>query len=299
MDRKHERQVLNVRDKILHSEPQRRFRRMRWKAHILDDPSQAKPTDAIRLLCFSDTHGFHESIPASALQPADLAIFAGDFSLYGHPNNIESFTGFLHTLAIPVVVIAGNCDLSFDTQRLEHFRATVENSCHPPIPIESIKPAFLANLGNIIYLEESATTVKGLKIWGSPYSPNFNGSAFSFATEDAPAKWAAIPDDVDIIVAHGPPKDVADALASGPHVGCPELRKAIERVQPALSVFGHIHEAHGGWGMIGETLCVNVAILGGFFKPHRPPTFIDLTPALANSDTRSQFTQSATFFQRL
>jgi predicted phosphohydrolase len=175
-------------------------------------------------------------------------------------------------------MIAGNCDLAFDLARLEKFRVRIDEFCHPTVPIESIKPNFLSDLQNIVYLEDSSATVKGVKIWGSPYSPAFGDWGFPIEAGEAEAKWSGIPDDVDIVLSHGPPKDVADAVTSGFHAGCPELRKVIEKVQPALVVFGHIHEARGV-GNIGNTLCVNVAILDVDFKPKNVPVLVDLIPA--------------------
>jgi hypothetical protein len=134
----------------------------------------------------------------------------------------------------------------------------------------------LADLQNIVYLEDSEATVRGLRIWGSPGSPEFND--WGFPLKAAEAKLAGIPDGADIVIAHTPPKDVADAVESGFHAGCPELRKAIKRTKPALLVCGHIHEAHGV-GNIGDTLIVNAAILGGDFKPKNLPTYVDLLPA--------------------
>jgi predicted phosphodiesterase len=220
----------------------------------------------------------HEAIPKDKLYPADLIIFAGDFSFLGNPVQVDSFKSWLNSFGIPVVVIAGNCDLTFDLARLEHFRPRIDDFCHPTVPLETIKANFLTEPGRVVYLEDSSATVNGLTIWGSPYSPEFNDWGFPLTGADAAAKWGAIPDGVDIVVSHGPPKDVADAVTSGFHAGCPELRKAIERTKPALVVFGHIHEANGV-GAIGETLCVNVAILDAEFKPRNVPVLVDLLPA--------------------
>lgn len=53
-----------------------------------------------------------------------------------------------------------------------------------------------------------------------------------------------IPEDVDIVMTHGPPRGVLDECAGG-NVGCPNLLRAMERVRPMLHCFGHIHEGHG------------------------------------------------------
>jgi predicted phosphodiesterase len=251
---------------------------MPYKAVLVADPTQPKPAGALRLLCLSDTHSYHGSIPSDKLYPADLVIHGGDFSLLGNPVDVDSFKQWVHSFPTPAVVVAGNCDLTFDLTNLDHFKPRIDAHCHPAVPVETIKPNFLADLQNIVYLEDSEATVLGLKIWGSPYSPEFNDWGFPIRAAEAEAKWSAIPDGVDIVIAHTPPKDVTDAVESGFHAGCPELRKAIERTNPALLICGHIHEAHGV-GNIGETLVVNVSILGSDFKPKNLPTYVDLLPA--------------------
>ena len=59
---------------------------------------------------------------------------------------------------------------------------------------------------NIIYLQDSSIEVKGLKIYGSPWQPEFCDWAFNLPRgEKLKAVWDLIPDDTDILVTHGPP----------------------------------------------------------------------------------------------
>ena len=79
-----------------------------------------------------------------------------------------------------------------------------------------------------------------------------------------------IPENTDILVTHGPPQgfhDEVDEAYSGPqNVGCPHLRRAIERIRPRLHVFGHIHEGHGvtrvTWKGGGEEKRTTMPVLG-------------------------------------
>ena len=74
---------------------------------------------------------------------------------------------------------------------------------------------------------------------------------------------AAIPTGARLIcVFHGPPHGTAcDQVAPGAHVGSREVRAFLERVQPALSLHGHIHESPRVSGKfadhVGRTICVN------------------------------------------
>jgi len=74
---------------------------------------------------------------------------------------------------------------------------------------------------------------------------------------------AAIPPGARLFCAfHGPPHGTAlDQVAAGVHVGSREVRAFLERVQPALSLHGHIHESPVVSGRfadrVGRTICVN------------------------------------------
>jgi hypothetical protein len=178
---------------------------------------------------------------------------------------------------VPAFVIAGNCDLTFDTERLEHFKPRIEEFTKQTGPFDDIKPNFINGLDNITYLEEESSVWSGIKIFGSPYSPEFRDFGFPIHEGEGEARWSGIPGNVDIIISHGPPKGACDMASGGFSVGCPELRKVIERTKPALVVVGHIHEAFGV-GQIGETLCVNAALAGPDWKVARDPVFVDLIP---------------------
>jgi Icc-related predicted phosphoesterase len=97
---------------------------------------------------------------------------------------------------------------------------------------------------------------------GIARNPFYDG-AFGLSS---PADWtrlyATIPDDVDILVTHGPPYGILDASPGAlHHAGCPQLLEAVARLKPKLHVFGHVHGAHG---MLSteDTLFVNAALLG-------------------------------------
>jgi hypothetical protein len=116
--------------------------RMPFKAVLVADPAQLKPEGAIRLLCLSDTHGQHSKIPSEQLYPADILIFAGDFSLFGNPVNVESFKSWLHSFQIAAVAIPGNCDLTSDPARLESYRKRIETFCHRTVALNTINTIF-------------------------------------------------------------------------------------------------------------------------------------------------------------
>jgi hypothetical protein len=98
-------------------------------------------------------------------------------------------------------------------------------------------------------------------VYACPYTPRFGDSAFqhdtredrfdpeSLITQEAiSVAKTPVPDfpGVDIIMTHGPPKYLLDSTPRNSNVGCPHLRKAIQRAKPRLHCFGHVHS---GWGL--------------------------------------------------
>jgi len=79
--------------------------------------------------------------------------------------------------------------------------------------------------------------------------------------------WDSIPNDVDILISHGPPKGVLDVTrdieSKKPiHVGSKSLMRQItERIRPTFHAFGHIHDesGHRNYGMVtrGKTKFIN------------------------------------------
>lgn len=89
-----------------------------------------------------------------------------------------------------------------------------------------------------------------------------------------------MPDDIDILVTHGPPRAHLDMI----HLGCPTLLEEVWRVRPRLHIFGHVHEANGSeWisfdalqvayeraiveGGLWNTVCVVAAFVRAMFSP--------------------------------
>ena len=177
----------------------------------------------------SDTHNHHEKLYVP--YDIDMVIFSGDC---GHDrdfginsNEVNNFLDWFSMLPIQhKVMIAGNHDLSFE-KRLWNKD--------------------LVDAMDIIYLENESTTIEGIKIFGSPYSPKFGvGWAFQKDRVKLDRLWRnVIPTDADIIVTHSPPKGILDLTSnrdkSLERCGDKSLLNMIKEVQPKLSLFGHIH----------------------------------------------------------
>jgi predicted phosphohydrolase len=206
----------------------------------------------MRIVCLSDTHNLHGKIDVPA---GDILLHAGDFSMMGRPNEIAAFDAWLATLPHKhKVIIAGNHDWGFQLKPRE-ARAMIRHAT---------------------YLEDSEATVEGLRIWGSPWQPDFGDWAFNLPRgSQLAAKWALIPTRVDILITHGPPFGIGDEVFDGESAGCRDLLKDLQRVRPRLHLFGHIHEGYGEHRAEG-TIYVNASICDVKYAPVNAPVIVDL-----------------------
>ena len=84
----------------------------------------------------------------------------------------------------------------------------------------------------------------GLKLFGSPYTPRFHDWAYMKKRTQLDVVWQSVPDDVDILITHGPPKGVLDLThdiesKAIVQVGCAALRRHVEeRIKPKIHAFG-------------------------------------------------------------
>lgn len=99
-----------------------------------------------------------------------------------------------------------------------------------------------------------------LRIWGTPWCPRLSGWAFYASPEAMRAAYDPIPEDLDILMSHSPPRGVGDRIPAetkyNPYVddinvGHDELREAIAVKKPKVVICGHIHEARGSYELPG------------------------------------------------
>lgn len=215
----------------------------------------------MRIVCISDTHNLHEKI---VVPDGDLLIHAGDATINGTEHEIEDFIHWFSELPHKrKVFVAGNHDWLFE---LNNRSARL----------------LLANSG-IIYLQDSAVEIEGLKIYGSPWQPRFFDWAFNLNRgPELAEKWKLIPDDTNILITHGPPNGILDVVErkTGPeNTGCEALRERVDAIAPngklKIHVFGHIHcgygtETHNGVKFVNASNCDEA------YMPVQPPIVIDI-----------------------
>ena len=204
------------------------------------------------IVAISDTHNHHQKMN---LPKGDILIHAGDYSNIGTKEDTISFMDwFAAQPHAHKIFIAGNHDFYPERYRAE-FRKLIPTG--------------------IQYLENEMTIARGIKIWGSPYTPYFGGMAFNKKRgKDSKAIWDLIPDDIDIVVTHGPPYGILDHTYRYTLVGCEELKIKIDQVKPRYHIFGHIHEQPGIEKTEGVTY-MNATQVNLFYQLTRKPIVFD------------------------
>jgi Icc-related predicted phosphoesterase len=176
----------------------------------------------------SDTHTYHDLLKVP--YDIDMIIHSGDCSNPRDPYNNESevrdFIDWFKMIPVKYkIYVAGNHDTSIEKKLV-------------------LKQDF-ADAG-IIYLEDDLVKVEDILIYGSPYTPNFGNWSFMKDRNKLERYWKnAIPDYVDIIVTHGPPKGILDKSYNRENemedCGDKSLLNRVLEVQPSYHLFGHIH----------------------------------------------------------
>lgn len=203
----------------------------------------------LKLVCISDTHGEHRKVQ---LPEGDLLIHAGDIS-NGHKEEVEDFLQWFDQLPFThKMFIGGNMDF----------------------PLANSPASILHNLSpNTHYLQDDLIEIEGLRIWGSPWVPEFVGVFMKKRGTEIDKCWEKIPTDLDVLITHGPPYGILDTTSRGQRVGCVDLARRLEHLAPKVHLFGHVHEAYGFYDA-GSTQFYNVAFLNR--RGYNPPVEISV-----------------------
>ncbi len=213
----------------------------------------------MKIVCLSDTHNCNELID---VPNGDVLIHAGDATGRGTVAEIQEFNKWFSNLPHKYkIFVAGNHDWLFETNNF--YAQTLLGK-------------------DIIYLQDSAVEIEGLKIYGSPWQPRFFDWAFNLMRgAEMAEKWKLIPNDTEILITHGPPNGILDAVQREYFVentGCEELIKKVEELSNdslKLHIFGHIHCGYGQTEKFGVTF-VNASNCDEAYEPSQPPIVIEI-----------------------
>lgn len=219
----------------------------------------------MRITLISDTHNKHKQCHYD-LPGGDLLLHAGDISSMGYEHEIREFCKWYNDIVTyqHKIFIAGNHDWGFQ-----------DNPEKVTEIVESYK--------TIDYLQDDLLCVgeaygNMVKIWGSPWQPEFHSWAFNLPRNSAQIweKWLLIPENTDILVTHSPAYgklDTTEWNRSMP-LGCEKLAERIAQVKPKIHVCGHIHSGYG-YHFDGTTHFFNAAVLGESYQYQNKPLTFD------------------------
>ena len=195
----------------------------------------------MKIWLISDTHGKHEELTIP--DNIDMVVSAGDGGTYKNPfhckPDMEMFLTWFNNLPIEhKVYIPGNHDTAMEAGLIEE-----------------------ETYQNIHILKHEFIEIEGIRIFGSPYTPAFYNWAYNSTDLELYNLWKDIPNDLDILVTHGPPHYILDRCDDGYRAGCKHLMNRVLVVKPKYHVFGHIHEDGGKVEEIDGTTFINASIL--------------------------------------
>lgn len=182
----------------------------------------------------SDSHGFHDyyQIPDNI----DMVIHSGDSTnYYNKLYNIKEYNEFLKwysSLSIPIkIYVAGNHDASCTIyNKKDHKKELLDKG--------------------IIYLEDEGITINNYLFYGTPYTPTFGNWYFMKSRSNMYKIWEQIPENVDILITHGPPKGINDLTRNNNNsleqVGDISIYNYLPRWSNLkYYLHGHIHNSKG------------------------------------------------------
>ena len=182
----------------------------------------------MNICVISDTHTMHNRLKIEE-DKIDMIIHCGDFS-NGDFYTTQSFLKWFNKLKITYkILISGNHDKWFELKSKTFIKKYLK---------EEFK--------SIIYLEDDYVIINNIKIYGTPYVPNFYDWSFMKSDEDLKEIYKKIPKDVNILITHGPQYGVLDYTYDNKNPGSLSLKKRIEKLKKLkYHLVGHIHEGYG------------------------------------------------------
>jgi len=212
----------------------------------------------MQLVFISDVHTRHAELVIPA---CDILISCGDYSFRGEPEVVKGYHEWLaEQPAEHIISINGNHELAVEKDYVK-TKALVE-----------------ATSPRIHMLQQESVVINGIKIYGDATTPYFFNWAWNAGRTPAEAamhnkpyikhEWDKIPDDVNILVTHGPPYNILDKVKrTKDGVGCKHLLDRLKSL-PALKVhaFGHLH-LDGGKTLVQDGITfINAAICNDDYK---------------------------------
>lgn len=212
----------------------------------------------MKVVIISDTHGQHEDL---GQLNGDVLIHCGDMcaDFSDDPGELERIDEWFgrHDFDL-ILCIGGNHDFNLDAR----------NGAGRPF-----------QFANAICLEDGFLEYRGKRFFGAPWVLDLPGWAFNLELEERREKWGLIPEGLDFLITHVPPKHILDTSRRRDfHFGCPVLASVVRDVSPRVHCFGHNHASYGR-RRIADTIYINASNVtsdGRGFRIQNPPVEMEV-----------------------
>lgn len=240
----------------------------------------------------SDLHGY---VPTrkdiDLIKACDALLIAGD--VFEGYHCLVPFLRELKNADIPIIMTPGNHDFHIYNSWMENptNRTFIESHNIPPrieygLEQEPYSLDFLKKKFNITVLIDQEYDLNGVKIYGTPWSPEFCRWAFMLKDKYLEDIFRKIPMDADILLSHSPPwinnhkLDVVLDMVEwkkNKHCGSKSLAKVIsERPNLKHVFFGHIHSGDHTPVKVGNTMLHNVSYLNEKYQISYPLEIVEI-----------------------
>lgn len=225
----------------------------------------------MKLVFISDTHNRHKNL---LIPECDILISCGDFTSMGYEDEVRKFSKWMDQQdARHIIIVPGNHELYFEKGLPESLN-WIKDEC----PIANV-------------LMNDSIEIEGIKFHGLSWTPFFFDWAFNAGRTIVEAGFyrkpfmgdlvEKIPDDVNILISHGPPHGIldtvnyADGTPKSGNLGCWELLKRVTELKDLdIHAFGHIHSSAGEKHQDGVSF-YNASICDEIYMPSNPITEVE------------------------
>ena len=230
----------------------------------------------MKILATSDIHGNLDNLDLSGI---DIAFFAGDIApLNGRGQwhvynqlkwiNTKFKTWCERWPSTEIVFIPGNHD----------FFPLIKERFGDALRGHSLSINLAANTHMLV---DSMIEIKNLKIYGTPWVPVISHSwAFEAENDILKNKFDIIPEDLDILLTHTPPRfnyiDVSlEYGINSDKFGSHALAEAIFAKHPRMCFCGHIHSGDHKMNTLGNTRVWNVSRVNESYNIAYDPVVVE------------------------
>lgn len=207
----------------------------------------------MKVVVISDTHGHHEGLGELT---GDVMVHCGDFEMgsSGRAGPLQALDAwFARQRFRHVLCVGGNHDFLAEQRQARGESVFRHARC----------------------LCDETVEIDGFTFHGSPWVPELAHWAHYRNATALAAAWEQIPDQVDVLITHTPPRGILDRNSQGRACGCPLLRQRVSVVRPRVHCFGHIH-ASAGQVVEAETRFINATVVNSRYALARQPVSFEL-----------------------